>query len=215
MTKALVLDFGGVISKTLFETWPDVEEALQIAQGRITWKGPFDPSTDQAWQDMQADRISERDYWSLRMSAVGELAGRSFDGFVDFIQAVRGDDPARSIRPEALAAISKARSAGCKLAICSNELDLFYGRDLRRKLTFLEDFDCIVDATYTQILKPDPRAYQLVLDELALPAEDCVFVDDQHRNITGAEAIGMQTIHLDVTRAAESFSAALHLLGVD
>ncbi len=39
----------------------------------------------------------------------------------------------------------------------------------------------IVDATYTKILKPDPRAYEQVLAELALDRADCVFVDDQKK----------------------------------
>jgi putative hydrolase of the HAD superfamily len=75
---------------------------------------------------------------------------------------------------------------GEELAILSNELDLFYGADFRDKLPFLADFDVIVDATYTNILKPDPRAYRACLDRARLPPEACVFVDDQARNIAGA-----------------------------
>ena len=101
-----------------------------------------------------------------------------------------------------------------KLAILSNELDLFYGADFRDKLPFLADFDTIVDATYTDILKPDPRAYRACLDELGLAAEDCVFVDDQLRNIEGARAVGLQTIHFNVRKPRESYAAALELLGL-
>ena len=142
------------------------------------------------------------------------MVGQNWTHMQQFVIAARGADPLPVIRPEALAAIETVRNAGLKLAILSNELDLFYGAAFREKLPFLKDFDAIVDATYTGILKPDPRAYRQCLDELRLPAANCVFVDDQLRNITGAQAIGMQTIHFDVRHPAESYRAALKLLNL-
>ena len=68
--KALVLDFGGVISRTLFETHDLSEAALGLPPGSLTWRGPFDPAGDSLWRDMQADLISERDYWTIRTRQV-------------------------------------------------------------------------------------------------------------------------------------------------
>jgi len=42
MKKALILDFGGVISRTLFETHAMSERALKLPIGSMTWQGPFD-----------------------------------------------------------------------------------------------------------------------------------------------------------------------------
>lgn len=210
--KTLVLDFGGVISKTLFETHDLSETALGLPPGTLTWKGPFDPDSDELWQRMQAGEISERDYWFQRAKEVGELVGKDWDSLPPFLNAVRGNDPTAVIRPEALAAIKAAKEAGCGLAILSNELDLFYGKDFRTKLPFLADFDLIVDATYTGILKPDPRAFDFILDGLSVEAADCVFVDDQMKNIRGAEACEMTTVPFDVTRPDASFARALTLL---
>ncbi|MGM4986248.1 HAD family hydrolase [Rhizobium pisi] len=207
--RALVLDFGGVISKTLFETHDLSEEALGLAPGTLTWRGPFDVSTDPLWSDMQAGRISERDYWTTRARETGSLVGKEWDTLPPFLSAVRGDDPSQVIRPEALAAIATAKKAGHRLAILSNELDLFYGKEFRDRLPFLADFDLIVDATYTQILKPDPRAFDFITDGLAISAADCVFVDDQLKNIRGGQAVGMTCVHFDVTQPAESYERAL------
>ena len=113
------------------------------------------------------------------------------------------------IRPEAVAAIETARRAGCRLAILSNELDLFYGRDFRSKLPFLDLFDVIHDATYTGILKPDPRAYRACIGALGTTAGDCVFVDDQVRNIAGARVVGMQAVHFDVSQPGAGFAREL------
>jgi putative hydrolase of the HAD superfamily len=212
VTRALVLDFGGVISKTLFETHALSEAALGLAPGTLTWRGPFDPASDAPWQAMQAGEMTERDYWALRMRETGALVGEDWTAFPQFVGRVRGADPAAVIRPEALDAIARARAAGHRLAILSNELDLFYGAGFRAKLPFLADFDLIVDATHTGILKPDPRAFAMVIEGLGLPAAACVFVDDQARNLAGAAAVGMPFVHFDVTRPGASYARALALL---
>ncbi|MFM7505005.1 MAG: HAD-IA family hydrolase [Rubrivivax sp.] len=214
MSKALILDFGGVISRTLFETHAITEAALGLAPGTLTWRGPFAPASDALWRDMQADRISERDYWLARTREVGRLLGEDWTRMETFVQRARGADPAAVIRPEAVAAIDAARAAGCRLAVLSNELDLFYGADFRAKLPLLERFDAVVDATYTGILKPDPRAYQAVLDALGVRAGEAVFVDDQLRNVLGARALGIPTVHFDVTQPADSYGQALRQLQV-
>ncbi|WP_432729198.1 HAD-IA family hydrolase [Variovorax sp. W6] len=213
-TQALVLDFGGVISRTLFETHALTEEALSLPRGTLTWRGPFDIASDPLWRDMQADRISERDYWMARTREVGSLVGERWDRMETFVQRARGADPEAAIRPEAIAAIDAARRAGCRLAILSNELDLFYGADFRKRLPFMSAFDVVVDATHTGILKPDARAYRQCIEQLGLSADACVFVDDQLRNIAGAERVGMRTVHFDVIHPGASYAKALALLGV-
>ncbi len=73
--RALILDFGGIISKTLFETHAASEAALDLAPDTLTWRGPFNPDSDPLWQEMQAARISERDYWRTRARETGALVG--------------------------------------------------------------------------------------------------------------------------------------------
>ena len=212
--KALVLDFGGVVTRTMFETHDITERALGLAPGTITWRGPFDTATDPLWRSMQAREITERDYWMTRTREVGQLLGEDWTDMKSFVQRARGADAELVLRPEARDAILKVKQAGLKLAILSNELDLFYGVEFRKRFPLIELFDAIVDATYTKILKPDPRAYEQVLAELGLDRRNCVFVDDQKKNIEGAEAVGLPYVHFDVTRPAESYARALEMLGV-
>ena len=214
-TRALILDFGGVISRTLFETHDLSEKALGLPTGSLTWQGPFTPEADPLWRAMQADEISERDYWKSRTAEVGKLTGQNWSEMSDFVRAARGAEPDAVIRPEFRTTIAACKAAGVRLAILSNELDLFYGADFREKLPFLKDFEVIVDATYTGILKPDARAYELVLQALGLPAADCVFVDDQLRNIKGAEALGLPSVHFDVMAPSQSYAEALRLLDLE
>lgn len=213
-SKALILDFGGVISRTLFETHDLSEAALGLPPGTLTWRGPFDPSTDPLWRAMQANEISERDYWTTRTREVGRLVGEDWQDMQTFVQRARGADVQAVIRPEAVAAIHQAKAAGARLAVLSNELDLFYGADFRQRLPLLGQFDVIVDATYTGILKPDPRAYVSCLAELGMDAANAVFVDDQMRNIEGALRCGLEAVHFDVRHPGVSYTRALNLLGV-
>ena len=212
--RALVLDFGGVVTRTLFETHAATERALGLAPGTLTWRGPFDPAGDALWRQMQAGEISERDYWLARTREVGAMLGESWDRMEQLVRRARGAEPDAVIRPEARAAIAQARAMGTRLAILSNELDLFYGADFRRRLPLLDAFDVIVDATYTGILKPDRRAYDQVLSGLGVPANACVFVDDQQRNIDGARAAGMQVVWFDVLAPQRSCDEAAQRLGL-
>ncbi|TIV91687.1 MAG: HAD family phosphatase, partial [Mesorhizobium sp.] len=104
--------------------------------------------------------------------------------------------------------------AAPRLAILSNELDLFYGKSFRERLPLLSLFETIVDATYTKVLKPDRRAYAMVSEALKLPLSACVFVDDQKRNIDGAVVAGMLTVHFDVAEPARSYAEALGHFGL-
>lgn len=214
MNRALVLDFGGVVTRTMFETHDITEKALGLAAGTLTWRGPFDTATDPLWVSMQNREITERDYWLTRARETGALIGEEWNDMQTFVQRARGADAGLVLRPEARDAILRTKEAGFRLAILSNELDLFYGAGFRRSFPLIELFDVIVDATYTRILKPDPRAYELVLAELDMPESACVFVDDQKKNIEGADAVGLPNVHFDVTRPGESYARALAMLGL-
>jgi|TARA_B110000037_G_C17013294_1_gene462187 putative hydrolase of the HAD superfamily len=214
MERALILDFGGVISRTLFETHPMTEKALGLAPGTLTWRGPFEPASDSLWQAMQNDQITEREYWQQRTREVAELVGAQWSEMSEFVIAARGSDPMSVIRPEALAICERALKGGCRLALLSNELDLFYGAEFRTKLPFLQDFEVIVDATYTGVLKPKAEAYLDCLGQLDLPAENCVFVDDQLRNIVGAQNVNLPSVHFDVLAPGDSYTSAIEMLGL-
>jgi glucose-1-phosphatase len=54
-------------------------------------------------------------------------------------------------------------------------------------------------AYYSHIMglrKPEKECYQMVIDENGLNPEETLFIDDTEPNITGAQAVGLQTIHL-------------------
>ncbi|MEZ4633177.1 MAG: HAD-IA family hydrolase [Deinococcales bacterium] len=210
MIKALLFDFGSVLSYSLFERHALSEKRLGLAVGSLTWLGPFEPDKDDLWQAMQTQKIGERDYWAFRAKEVGELVGKNWQ-MPDLLQAV--SDPDKLIRPELEAIIHRAKRAGLKVGILSNELELFYGEEILNQLEVLKKMDFIIDATHTHILKPDPRAYQLALEALAVNADQVLFIDDQRRNVTGAEAVGLRAIHFDITQVPKTLHDIDQVLG--
>ncbi|MEM7343303.1 MAG: HAD family phosphatase [Chloroflexota bacterium] len=205
MIKALLLDFGGVIGKIGFEIHHLTEQILGIPSGTLTWRGPFDPASDPLWQSMQRDEITEREYWRLRAQELGRYIGEEWTAS-DYWKRVNCDDPERTIRPEAIETIKMAKTLGLKVGVFSNELEFFYGRECMSRISLLKAVDSITDATHTKVLKPDPKAYQFAIDDLGVAPEAILFVDDQHRNIVGAQKVGLQTYHFDFLRPAECYA---------
>jgi putative hydrolase of the HAD superfamily len=196
--RALLLDFGSVISLSLFERHRQTEQALNLPEGTLTWLGPLDPDTDALWVQMQRDEITERDYWGIRARELGEAVGESDWDMAMLSQRLLCGDPNTLVRPEMERLIGRARNQGIRVGVLSNEVELFYGTEIFRRFNVLAEMDVIVDATHTKILKPDPGSYALALSELKLPAREVLFVDDQFRNIAGAVAVGMQTQYFDI-----------------
>lgn len=58
---------------------------------------------------------------------------------------------------------------------------------------FMALFQDIVVSGEEQIVKPDPRIYQILLDRTGIPAEQTLFIDDRMENLIAAQEIGLQT----------------------
>jgi putative hydrolase of the HAD superfamily len=196
--RGLLLDFGSVISVSVFERHRDSERLLGLASGTLSWLGPIDPTTDLLWQAMQRDDITEREYWAYRATEVGELVGETEWDITTLLHRIRQTDPNAVIRPQMQRLIGLARASGIRVGILSNELELFYGSDMVARMDVLADAMSIVDASNTGILKPDPRAYAQATKGLGLPPQQILFVDDQFRNVAGAVNAGLQTQHFDL-----------------
>lgn len=81
----------------------------------------------------------------------------------------------------------KLREKGIKVFILSN----IFGPGGK------ELFPGIIDKAYylneTGFIKPDPRAWQFVLDENSLKAEECLYFDNMQFNVTGAQSLGIES----------------------
>ncbi|RVU00445.1 HAD family phosphatase [Mucilaginibacter limnophilus] len=71
----------------------------------------------------------------------------------------------------------------------------------KAKYDFLDWFDGIVISGVERTRKPFPEFYQILLDRYNIKSEEALFIDDNHRNIVAAEALGMNAVHF--TSASE------------
>ena len=210
---ALVLDFGGPVLRTPFELLRGGEARSGLEPGALAWTGPFDPSADPDWRDMQAGHITERAYWQRKAEQFGALTGAepSFRGLMDVLFDAPEDE---LVRPGARSLALEARAAGIPVAVCTNDMQAFHGLEWVQRNEFLKLVDVLVDGSVEHILKPDPRIYLMVVERLGIPADDCLFVDDQPGNIAGAQAVGMRTVQFDVTDPDASYAEVRTILGL-
>lgn len=212
--RCLLLDFGGVCLLNPVELHEKAERLLSLDTGTLDWLGPIDPSTDELWRRMIAgDGLTERDYWAQRAAEVGELGGESFDtrAYMSLLYEPAEDS---LVRPECVEVTDRARAAGLSVSVLTNDMRAFHGREWETGIELLQTVDQIVDCSDTDILKPDPRAYQRAVDMIGVPAERMLFIDDQPRNVDGAIAAGMGALWFDVSDATETWTAIASRLGV-
>lgn len=83
------------------------------------------------------------------------------------------------------------RSKGIKVFILSNnfkERAEYYGH-----YPWVHDaIDKIYFSWQTGFVKPDPMAWTSILDEHNLKADDCIYFDDQEKNLRAAESVGIK-----------------------
>jgi putative hydrolase of the HAD superfamily len=163
---------------------------------------------------MQRDDISEREYWHTRAREIGQLVGREWT-VRDYTKLIKCTSPDEVIRPEATETVRLARAHGLKVGVLTNELELFYGRTCVERMTIVQELDTLIDATHTKILKPRPEAYHMALDALGVAAQETLFVDDQWRNIAGAQEVRLETFYFDVTQAADGYRQIRARLGLE
>ena len=212
--RGLLLDFGSVISVSVFERHPETETLLGLPPRSLSWLGPLAPDTDPLWQAMQRDEITEREYWATRARELGERVGEPDWDVPRMLARLRQVDPNAIVRPEIKRLVHAARARGIKVGILSNELELFYGKEFLSKMDVLQEIGPIVDATHNGILKPTPRAYELAIEAMQLAPGEILFVDDQFRNIAGAVKAELQTQYFDLRDVSGQVAAIAARLGI-
>ena len=65
----------------------------------------------------------------------------------------------------------------------------------REKYDFFGLFDDMVISGEVGHVKPDPEIFQIMLNKIGRPAQECLFIDDSLPNIKQAEAMGFAVVH--------------------
>lgn len=200
---------GGPVARTPFEMLRYLERVCGAPELTFDWTGPFDPEADALWQRLQAGEITERDYWHERAAQAAAYTGSpEVRGFFTIAFA----DPAECIRPEAMAMLDECQARGLRTGILTNDMRDFNEPGWSDRVDFVQRVDAVIDGSITGVMKPDPRAYEIAVETLGIPAESTLFIDDQPFNVAGAASAGLQTAWFDVTDPVGSYARARALL---
>lgn len=211
--RGLLLDIGGVVIRTPFELFAATEQRLGLPDGALGPPGPFAVDDDPDFRRVLDGSTTERAYWADRAAHVAPLLGTTPDTRA-FMQAVF-DLPADDVvRPEVARLVADAALAGLRVGLLTNDVSDFHGPGWIEELPVFAHVDVLVDGSVTGVLKPDPGAFALGVEAMALPPEDVVFVDDQPVNVAGAIRSGLRTVRFDITDPAGSVHHVRSLLGL-
>ncbi|MCI0694001.1 HAD family hydrolase [candidate division KSB1 bacterium] len=98
--------------------------------------------------------------------------------------------------PTAAEVFARLKNLGYRLGVISNS-DGSIASSMQ-KFGFAPLFDCMIDSHVVGVEKPDPRIFEMALQQLGLPAERCVYVGDNYdRDIIGARRAGLVPILID------------------
>ncbi len=64
----------------------------------------------------------------------------------------------------------------------------------RERYEFLDRFESILVSGEVGLIKPDPRIFRLLLESIGRPAADCIYIDDNAKNVAAAAALGFEAI---------------------
>lgn len=92
---------------------------------------------------------------------------------------------------EMIALAEELKGKGVQLFLLSN---IFVRKSsyFKKRFGFIKFFNKLYFSSDTGFIKPDPRAFELVLKENNLKPEDCVFFDDSEANVAAAQALGIE-----------------------
>ena len=104
---------------------------------------------------------------------------------------------ARAINPlpDATEVLSYLKSHGYKTGLISNCSSAI--PEIVKNIPFAPLIDVSVYSALVGIQKPDPRIYQLAVEQLAVESKDCLYIGDgDSQELTGASKVGMWPVLL-------------------
>ena len=207
MIRAVVSDFGGVLTTPLFGAFAAWQEEHGIpleALGAAMVRGTSERGENPLYA-LERGELTEADFLAIVGDALRAELGRpvTMDGFTDFYwRRLEHNEPF-------IAHLRAVRDRGTRLALLTNNVREWEPR-WRPKWDIDVLFELVVDSAFVGLRKPDPRIYELTLERLGLPADACAFVDDLEVNCDAARAVGMHPVHFrDTGQAIAELDALL------
>ncbi len=192
MIKAVLWDFGGVITTSPFESFNRFEAANDLPTDFIRSINATNPETN-AWAQLESSQITV-DEFDEKFAEEARALGYEVRG-QQVLALLAGD-----LRPEmvqALHVIKERFKMGCITNNVKSGEGPGMARDAERASRFqsiMDLFDEVIESSKVGIRKPNPRIYEIACEALGVMPEEAVFLDDLGINLKPARTLGMKTI---------------------
>ena len=188
--RAVIFDFGGVLSTSPFEAFTRYERDNGLPDGLIRRLNATNPDAN-AWAKLERSEVDLAGFAEL-FEAEALAAGHTVDGAA--VLGLLGGD----LRPQMLEALRRCHDRLKTALLTNNFVPLNDPRGTTGRSGLMGDvldhFDVVVESSRVSLRKPDPAIYRLVCDELGVEPAEAVFLDDLGINLKPARALGITTI---------------------
>lgn len=206
-TKAVLFDSGDTLLEPVGGVWlprPSLRALLNDSPSRVE-PDRLSAALDAGMQyldthhhvETEDDEIAQfREYYRIVLSEL------DFDADAETIEKLAREQIEQVPFPDTRDTLEELRRAGLKLGIVSNawpSLERTY-----RALGLRDFFDAFVISSKLGCLKPDPRIYVVAVEQIGVEPESILFVDNDAKNVQGAESLGMRGIVLRRYRSGSS-----------
>ncbi|MEM9545156.1 MAG: HAD family phosphatase [Bacteroidota bacterium] len=182
MNKTIIFDLGGVLidwdPRYLYTSYFETKESMEHFLANIC---------TQEWNEEQDGGRSIKEANAYLIPKYPEYSKEILAFYGEWEVMLKGTIPETV---EILRAIRKSEKSVYALTNWSAET---FPVAIRR-FEFLSWFDGILVSGQEKLKKPDPKIYQLILQRYNLKAEDCLFIDDNLKNVTAAIKEGISSI---------------------
>ena len=180
--KAVFFDLGGVIVRTEFQTpRQQLADRLGIDYDDLN-KLVFDSDTSNR---ASVGEISSEEHW---LSVIQRLRRPAEER-----QSIRDEFFAGDIVDRTLVEYIRSLRPRHKTGLISNAWGDLRNFIVREK--FDDAFDKMIISAEVGAMKPEPKIFQIALQQFGVKPEEAVFVDDFYVNIEGCEKVGIRGIH--------------------
>ena len=191
--RAVIFDFGGVVTTSPFESFNRLEEERGLPRDFVRQLNATDPDTN-AWARFERAELDAAGF-DAAFAAEARAVGHELDG-ASVVARLAGE-----IRPRVVAAIDRLKREGYALGCITNNVPSPGGAgmaDTAEKAAAVADamarFDHVIESSKAGVRKPDPRIYTMMCEALDVAPEACVYLDDLGVNCKPAAAMGMAAI---------------------
>ena len=179
----IIFDLGGVLidwnpNYVYKDIFPDEKERQWFFDNICTMD--WNENQDAGYPIVQAtqDKIKEFPEWESQIRAYygrwEEMLGEAIQGTVDILERLVKDDRYRVV------ALTNWSAETFPIA--------------QERFEFLDWFEGIVVSGTEKTRKPFKEIYEIILQRYNLTADNCLFIDDNARNVAAAEALGIHAV---------------------